>query len=428
MNGKIRLNRRKILKGAAAGLGASMMSPIARTAWAAGSDAPIKIGLQVHLTGIGSTYGRWHERAAVAAIKVINDTGGIAGRPVELFVEDDGTDARRGTEVTAKLIDQHGCEFILGALFEFVMFSSWPVAHEAKVPYLLTGEATQLANGEMSRYVFQPGGTNVKAQIKSVGKFISGLGKNVAMLFPDYSFGTDHRDFFSEFAADIGVNINAKIAVPPTETSITKYLPLVPADTDLIYHALVGPGVLTFVREMGEHFGSNRPQFFGFMDSLEGVDIASPGLEYLEGTYFWEGHPRYVGDFTTEPEKFYREQVGVADEGHSVSDPRDVPTYAHMFNTWECAYALKQVIEASGYTEKTPQNVANFIEAFENITEFADGKEHPQGRKIFNGKAHQSFGHNFISVVENKRLKTVSKTEPEEAVYDAPADYTTQSL
>jgi hypothetical protein len=67
----------------------------------------------------------------------------------------------------------------------------------------------------------------------------------------------------------------AMLPIPPTETSFTKYFARVPADTDLFYHVMVGPDVLTFVREMGEHFGSKRPQIFGFIDSLEAVDIAN---------------------------------------------------------------------------------------------------------------------------------------------------------
>jgi hypothetical protein len=51
---------------------------------------------------------------------------------------------------------------------------------------------------------------------------------------------------------------------------------------------------LTFVKELGEFFGSNRPEIFGFIDSIEAVDIKSPGLEFLEGTYFWEGNPRHA--------------------------------------------------------------------------------------------------------------------------------------
>jgi len=64
--------------------------------------------------------------------------------------------------------------------------------------------------------------------------------------------------------------------------------------------------VLTFVKEMGEFYGPNAPKIFGFIDSLEAVDIASPGLEFLEGTYFWEGNPRYAQKDQSEYDKFYR--------------------------------------------------------------------------------------------------------------------------
>ena len=104
-----------------------------------------------------------------------------------------------------------------------------------------------------------------------------------------------------------------------------------PADTEVLYHVMVGPGVLTFVKEMGEHFGAKRPQIFGFVDSLEGVDMASPGLDYLEGTYFWEAFPRYAAASTPAHVRTYRERVGINDNGANVNDPKDVSTASHMF-------------------------------------------------------------------------------------------------
>lgn len=89
-----------------------------------------------------------------------------------------------------------------------------------------------------------------------------------------------------------GADVIAQIAIPPTESSFTKYFPQIPADTEVLYHVMVGPAVLTFVKELGEFYGTNRPQLFGFMDSLEAVDINSPGLEFLDGSHFWEGSPR----------------------------------------------------------------------------------------------------------------------------------------
>ena len=84
---------------------------------------------------------------------------------------------------------------------------------------------------------------------------------------------------------------------------------------------MVGPAVLTFVKELGEFYGSNRPQLFGFIDSLEAVDINSPGLEFLDGSHFWEGSPRYAQANDSEAQKAYRAAVGIDDNGAAVERP-----------------------------------------------------------------------------------------------------------
>ena len=70
-------------RGGRGGRGARMMPGSVRYAQAQ-SSAPIKIGFQAHRTGIGAAYGRWYEKTTNAAIKAINDAGGINGRPVEI--------------------------------------------------------------------------------------------------------------------------------------------------------------------------------------------------------------------------------------------------------------------------------------------------------------------------------------------------------
>ncbi len=47
---------------------------------------PIKIGILVERTGGLAAYGYSHEKVMVAAVAKANKEGGIAGRPVELFV------------------------------------------------------------------------------------------------------------------------------------------------------------------------------------------------------------------------------------------------------------------------------------------------------------------------------------------------------
>jgi len=390
---------------------------------------PIRIGFQVHRTGIGAVYGRWYERTTTAAVKLINEAGGIAGRPVEIVAEDDGTDPKRGSEVVEKLARQHKVDFVYGTLFSHVVIGSAPRAGELKIPYFVVSEGYHVASGKLNRYVFQPGITDVRAQVNAMAAWVLGkLGKKVTMIYPDYAFGYDHRDYFSQAAAKHGGTVLEKLDIPPTEKSFTRYFARVPKDTEVLYHVMVGPAVLTFVKEMGEHFGSRRPQIFGFIDSLEGVDMATPGLDFLEGTYFWEAFPRYAQPKMPKHVQEYRKRVGVNDAGANPSDIKDVSTFSHMFGCWETLYAIKQAVEKSGYRDPSPKDYKALIEYLETVKRFDEGLEHPQGPKLFNGQLHQCYGHQYVSQVEKKRLKVVHRTSIEDGLYDPEADYTKQPL
>ncbi len=419
--------RRRTLQGlAVAGLGLAAGPGFVRYA-AAQSSEPIKIGFQCHSTGIGAAYGRWYEKTTNAAIKAINDAGGIGGRPVAVIVEDDGTDPKRGAEVVGKFATQYKADLVFGTLFSHVVIGSAPTAGELKIPYFVVSEGHHVASTKLNRYCFQPGITDVKSQVISMAPWITGnVGKKVTMIFPDFAFGHDHRDYLPPALKAAGAEVVAQIAIPPTETSFTRYFPQIPADTDVIYHVMVGPAVLTFVKELGEFYGSSRPQLFGFIDSLEATDINSPGLEFLDGSHFWEGSPRYTQDNDSAAQKAYRAAVGIDDNGAAVGDPKDVSTAAHMFGCWETLYVIKKAMEDAGY--KGPDDRAKLVEATEALTKFEDGPEHPQGDKTFNGKIHQCFGHQNISQVTGGKLKVVHRTTIDEGLYEPDGDYTTQPL
>ena len=131
-----------------------------------------------------------------AAIKAINDAGGINGRPVEVIVEDDGTDPGRGAEVVGKFATQHKVDVAYGTLFSHVVIGSAPVAGEMKLPYFVVAEGHHVASTKLNRYVFQPGITDVKSQIQAMAPWIAAnAGKKVTQIFPDFAFGYDHRDY-----------------------------------------------------------------------------------------------------------------------------------------------------------------------------------------------------------------------------------------
>ena len=414
-------------RAALGGLGAAATLPLWARYTTAQTAAPIRIGFQVHRTGIGAAYGRWYDRTTMAAVEKINAAGGINGRMVEIVAEDDGTDAKRGAEVVEKFATQHNCDIAFGTLFSHVVIGSAPRAGELKIPYYVVSEGHHVASGMLNRWTLQPGITDVKSQVQAMAPYVaSNLGKKVTMVFPDFAFGHDHRDYFTAAIEAQGGEVLAHIAIPPTETSFTRYFPQIPRETEVLYHVMVGPAVLTFVKELGEFFGPSAPAMFGFIDSLEGVDITSPGLEFLEGSYFWEGMPRYAQGNQPDYEAAYRAAVGVDANGASTTDAKDVATYAHMFGCWETLHIVKQAMEAANY--QGPADRQALIEATEAISEIPAGEDHPQGDKVFNGKTHQVFGHQHITQVKSGRLEEVHVTSIEDTLYPDEVDYTSMSF
>ncbi len=161
-----------VLAGAAAAGAAGAIAPgslISQASAHEGDDKnPLRLGLQVHRTGIGAAYGRWYGRTTTAAARVINEAGGINGRPVEIITEDDGTDPKRGAEVVEKFATLHGCDIAFGTLFSHVVNGSAPRAGELKMPYFVVSEGYHVASGSLNRYTFQPGITDVRSQIKGI--------------------------------------------------------------------------------------------------------------------------------------------------------------------------------------------------------------------------------------------------------------------
>jgi branched-chain amino acid transport system substrate-binding protein len=417
------ITRRTALTGLAAGAAAA-------TGWVpyiqAQSSQPIRIGFQVHRTGIGAVYGRWYDRVTEAAVKRINDDGGINGRPVEIIAEDDGTDPKRGAEVVGKFVNQHNCDIGYGTLFSHVVIASAPVAGELKLPYFVVSEGTHVPSGMLNRWTIQPGITDVQAQVVSMAPYISGnLGKKVTMIFPDYAFGYNHRDNLPAAMQGQGGEVIAQIAIPPSETSFFKYFPQIPSETEVIYHVMVGPAVLTFVKEMGDFYGTGaRPEIFGFIDSLEGVPVTAAGLEFLDGTYFWEAMPRYAQPDEPEPAAEYRKAVGVDASGAAVGDSKDVSTFSHMFGCWETLNVIRRGMEAAGY--QGPDDRQKLIEAVETISEMPLSIEHPQGPKLFRPELHQVFGQQHVSRVENGALTVVHTTAIEDGLYESSTNYLEQ--
>ena len=90
------------------------------------ASGPIVIGHHCDLTGVISSWGYWHDKAAKAAVDIINKGGGIAGRKVELATEDTESNPATGARKLRNLIQRGNAEFIVGSVHSGVMLAALP--------------------------------------------------------------------------------------------------------------------------------------------------------------------------------------------------------------------------------------------------------------------------------------------------------------
>jgi branched-chain amino acid transport system substrate-binding protein len=109
---------------------AALMLPTA--AWSQ-SNAPIKFGLLMTLTGPGAAPALANRLGIDLAIKEINDKGGIMGRQITLVPGDDQANPTAGTNEVKRLVFQEKIDVLIGPIASAVTLAVLPTLTEGKV-------------------------------------------------------------------------------------------------------------------------------------------------------------------------------------------------------------------------------------------------------------------------------------------------------
>ena len=113
MSGRNGPSRRAMLKVGLAAT-ATVASPAILRLTAEAQSGPIKIGLPLALTGPLGTVGQQTKRGAELYAKLQNAKGGIAGRPIELLIEDTAGNPANCVRKAQEMVERHNCRLLTG--------------------------------------------------------------------------------------------------------------------------------------------------------------------------------------------------------------------------------------------------------------------------------------------------------------------------
>jgi branched-chain amino acid transport system substrate-binding protein len=284
------MTRRQVVKvsGAAAGLVLAAPSVLRGQ-----SKEPIPIGTLCPLTGAGGSYGPDMERAVIAVGERINRAGGINGRLVLLFHEDDQTNAEAGVRAARKLIDVNKVVAIVSTWASAVTLAIKPLCVEAKVFVIGVSGADSVTQGDHKGYIArtQP---NTHLQGRMYAKFVltKKEWKRVAYMALQTPYAQSFGDAFTGGLRSGGVTMTDSLIYedkkPSYRSEVTRVLATNP---DLIMVEGYTPDSVVLVKDI--YKAAYKGAVLGPSFAINAKFIEGVGPEVAEGIWSMDRAPLF---------------------------------------------------------------------------------------------------------------------------------------
>lgn len=248
-------------------------------------DSVIRIGEYDALTGDIATFGQTTHEGIQLAVEEINQAGGIKGKPIKLFTEDDQGQPDQAALVVEKLITRDQVQAIIGEVASSNSLAAAPIAQRYKIP-MVSPSSTNPKVTQQGDYIFRVCFID-PFQGKVAAKFAYGSlhARRAAILRDqksDYSLGL--ADVFTkEFTAAGGAIVDDKSYSAGDVDFKAQLAGLRVAKPDVIYV----PGYYNevgLIAKQARSLGLKQPLLGG--DGWESPELYKIGGTALDGCYF----------------------------------------------------------------------------------------------------------------------------------------------
>ena len=229
----------------------------------ADTQAPIKVGFMVPLSGGNAQNGRDILNGFLMYLDEIGYRAG--GRRIDLIVEDDEAIPAVGLTKARKLVERDEVHVMAGALLSSTGYALAPYITSMKIPMVYpVVSADDLTQRRRSEWIVRTGWSGSQPN-HAFGEYAyKTLGiQSVVTIALDYAFGWESVGGFERTFAAAGGSVRQKIWVPVSVHDFAPYLAQVPRDVDAVYALLLGRAALQFMRQYQEFGLKGRVRLIG---------------------------------------------------------------------------------------------------------------------------------------------------------------------
>jgi branched-chain amino acid transport system substrate-binding protein len=252
------------------------------TAWAQ-SKEPIKIGFLAPMTGGAAQIGK--DMVNGLTMWLEENGNQIAGRKVEVIVEDTQGQPNIALTKLAKLVENDRVQVLAGGLFAHVGYALAPKVDQLQVPMLYpVMAADDLTQRKPSKWVVRNGWTSSQPS-HPFGEYVAKtLGyKRVVAIGIDYAFGWEVIGGFQKTFEENGGQVIQKLWAPLNTADFAPYLSQIRRDADAVFALMVSISALRFPKQYQDAGLKARLPLIGGGTTFDEFVLPSLGDEAIGG-------------------------------------------------------------------------------------------------------------------------------------------------
>lgn len=191
-----------------------------------GATEPIKIGVVLSITGRGGFLGTPEKEAITVVVEGVNRQGGLFGRPIELFFEDDQSNPTNSAIAATKLIRDKRVSCLIGSSLVVGTMAIVPICEQEEVPQIAPAPITI----PLKKWIFCVPVTDYRLGQRMLNFAVETFGaKKIALLHSTDTYGMNGAQGIAENVEKLGASIIITEKFEPADTSMIPQLTKVKA-------------------------------------------------------------------------------------------------------------------------------------------------------------------------------------------------------
>jgi branched-chain amino acid transport system substrate-binding protein len=250
-----------------------------------------KIGISAGLTGYAATVDRaWRDGVEVAA-EAVNAKGGVMGRKIKVFVEDNRSEPQEAVTVYKKMISSDEVDVFVSGCVSAGNFAAAPLVVKAELPMVLCSILPQQpAQVKWAFSTLPPAGFEVRKRFEYI-KEKTDIRK-VAVLHDPTPYALLQKGVAEKVASEYGLEVVAVEAYKQDDADLSVQLgKMQAAGAGAVLKIGLGGTTLTAAKNL-KQLGSKML----LLTSLEDLAVFRPVAEVLGDQFFFVASPSQVQD------------------------------------------------------------------------------------------------------------------------------------